>query len=114
MPKLDVGHVIRDGVLTLGGLHYLVRRRVEKLCLFVNELLDEPRARDSVHARSRARYPFHLVSLPAIHRLSSTTFAYFLPTPHPSRVLPHIEDRKVEATYGHDGRNVSPMHCPVA
>src|SRR5438477_5572333 len=59
MPELGVLHVVRRGALPRGLARHLIRRHVDELGLFVDELLDEPRARDPIHAWVLAGDPLH-------------------------------------------------------
>jgi hypothetical protein len=59
MAEFDVLDVIGNGVEPLGFVHHLVRRHEDEFRIFVDEVLDQPRAGDPIDFDAFPRNPFH-------------------------------------------------------
>ena len=62
MPELHVWHVERCGVFALGRRDDFIGRDEEEFGVRIDELLDQPRARDSVYLHVLSGDPFHLLA----------------------------------------------------
>src|SRR6266567_3307659 len=63
--EFDAFYIERSCTEALRFLHHLAGRDEVKLCVFVHELSDEPRAGNSVYFHIFTGYPFHNASIPS-------------------------------------------------
>jgi hypothetical protein len=59
MAEFDILHVVGNGIQALRFIHDLVGARENKFGVLVDELLDQPRACDSIDFDMFTRDPFH-------------------------------------------------------
>src|SRR5215472_3721007 len=62
MTKLDVLHVVRDRFKAFRFIHHLFSRHEDEFGIFVDKLLDQPWAGNTVDFNIFARDPFHATS----------------------------------------------------